>query len=78
MRAEQTEPQRYDYEIGMHSLFRIAIITLVFDSCSSGRFGDSFIAKYIIQQLYLHDMFLTIGTVNKSCCSVLESPLNSN
>ena len=25
MRAEQTEPQRYDYEIGMHSLFRIAI-----------------------------------------------------
>ena len=23
--AEQTEPQRYDYEVGMHSLFRIAI-----------------------------------------------------
>ena len=24
-RAKQTEPQRYDYEVGMHSLFRIAM-----------------------------------------------------
>ena len=24
-RAEQTEPQRYDYEVGLCSLFRIAI-----------------------------------------------------
>ena len=23
--AKQTEPQRYDYEVGMHSLFRIAM-----------------------------------------------------
>ena len=28
-RAEQTEPQRYDYEVGMHSLFRIAIKRLL-------------------------------------------------
>ena len=28
-RAEQTEPQRYDYEVGMCSLFRIAIKCLL-------------------------------------------------
>ena len=27
--AEQTEPQRYDYEVGMHSLLRIAIKRLL-------------------------------------------------
>ena len=27
--AEQTEPQRYDYKVGMHSLFRIAIKCLL-------------------------------------------------
>ena len=29
MRAEQTEPQRYDYEVGMRSLFRIAMKRLL-------------------------------------------------
>ena len=29
MLAEQTKPQRYDYEVGMHSLFRIAIKRLL-------------------------------------------------
>ena len=38
-RAKQTEPQRYDYEVGMSSLFRIAMKRL-FDSCSSGLLGD--------------------------------------
>ena len=28
-RAEQTEPQRYDYEVGMCSLFRIVIKLLL-------------------------------------------------
>ena len=28
-RAEQTEPQRYDYEVGMRSLFRISIKRLL-------------------------------------------------
>ena len=28
-RAEQTEPQRYDYEVGMRSLFRIAMKRLL-------------------------------------------------
>ena len=28
-RAKQTEPQRYDYEVGMRSLFRIAIKRLL-------------------------------------------------
>ena len=28
-RAEQTEPQRYDYEVGMCSLFRIAMKRLL-------------------------------------------------
>ena len=27
--AKQTEPQRYDYEVGMHSLFRIAMKRLL-------------------------------------------------
>ena len=27
--AEQTEPQRYDYEVGMRSLFRIAMKCLL-------------------------------------------------
>ena len=27
--AEQTEPQRYDYEVGIHSLFRIAMKCLL-------------------------------------------------
>ena len=27
--AEQTEPQRYDYEVGMRSLFRIAMQRLL-------------------------------------------------
>ena len=27
--AEQTEPQRYDYEVGMHSLFRTAMKRLL-------------------------------------------------
>ena len=29
VRAEQTELQRYDYEVGMHSLFRIAMKRLL-------------------------------------------------
>ena len=29
VRAEQTEPQRYDYEVGMYSLFRIAMKRLL-------------------------------------------------
>ena len=29
MCAEQTEPQRYDYEVGMRSLFRIAMKRLL-------------------------------------------------
>ena len=28
-RAKQTEPQRYDYEVGMRSLFRIALKCLL-------------------------------------------------
>ena len=28
-RAKQTEPQRYDYEVGMRSLFRIAMKRLL-------------------------------------------------
>ena len=28
-RAKQTEPQRYDYEVGMRSLFRIAMKCLL-------------------------------------------------
>ena len=40
MHAKQTEPQRYDYEVGMCRLFRYCHETLAFDSCSSGLLGD--------------------------------------
>ena len=29
-RAEQTEPQRYDHEVGMYSLFRVVMKRLLF------------------------------------------------
>ena len=67
--AKQTELQRYDYEVGMRSLFRIAAKCLL----STIVPVDSLLSTSAI-----HDTFLTIGTVNKSCCSVLDSPLNSN
>ena len=74
VRAKQTEPQSYDYEVGMLSLFRIAmkrllltVVTVVFK-----------VINLLLSTSAIHDTFLTLGTVNKSCCSVRESPLNSN
>ena len=72
--AEQTELQRYDHEVGMRSLFRIAMKRLLSTVVS--------VVFWVINSLLstsaIHDTFLTIETVHKSCCSVLESPLNSN
>ena len=70
-RAEQTEPQRYDYEFGMCSLFRIAMKRLLFKIVPV----FFLVINSLLSTSAIHDMFLTIGTVNKSCCSVFESPL---
>ena len=63
MRAKQTELQRYDYEVGMRSLFRIAMkcLLLTVDPVDS-----------LLSTSAIHDTFLTIGKVNKGCCSVLD------